>query len=209
MRAGQAASRTSEARRTSVAGRHVALRRVHQPALLSSRGRGGVVRKAGLEPARLAALAPKARASTNSATFARRRHCSGGSTHGPRPVSHQPLPRQPGLIGRGGARVSMPLSANVPRRRPAAAASSFISHSRASTPCVMACGRPQEKRLVLTQTKRYVRPSPVVTASRAPSWLAGLCGEIKEEASAPRRMPGDIRCEGLPAATGPLRSQPS
>ena len=34
-------------------------------------GRPGVVRKAGLEPARLAALEPKSSASTSSATFAR------------------------------------------------------------------------------------------------------------------------------------------
>jgi hypothetical protein len=54
-----------------------------------------VVRKAGLEPARLAALAPKARASTNSATFA---------MPGILPVSRSPQPmknarREPGVWG--------------------------------------------------------------------------------------------------------------
>src|SRR3546814_6014776 len=37
----------------------------------------------------------------------------------------------------------------------------------------------------------------------SPAWPAGLRGEIKEEASAARRMPGDIRPEGLQVASGP------
>src|SRR5690606_39257074 len=37
----------------------------------------------------------------------------------------------------------------------------------------------------------------------APVWPAAFRGEIKEEASAVRRMPGDIRPERLPAAPGP------
>ena len=40
---------------------------------------GGLVRKAGLEPARLAALEPKSRASTNSATFAGAGHRAGAA----------------------------------------------------------------------------------------------------------------------------------
>src|SRR5690606_25090530 len=45
-------------------------------------GRAGLVRKGGLEPPRLAALEPKSRASTNSATFALR-HCSDGPSGRP------------------------------------------------------------------------------------------------------------------------------
>src|SRR5690606_4800759 len=45
-------------------------------------GRAGLVRKGGLEPPRLAALEPKSRASTNSATFALR-HCSDGPSGAP------------------------------------------------------------------------------------------------------------------------------
>src|SRR3546814_17163288 len=37
----------------------------------------------------------------------------------------------------------------------------------------------------------------------SPAWPGGLRGEIKEEASAARRMPGDIRPEGLQVAPGP------
>src|SRR3546814_19148827 len=37
----------------------------------------------------------------------------------------------------------------------------------------------------------------------SPAWPAGLRGEIKEEASAARRMPGDIRPAGLQVASGP------
>src|SRR3546814_12670876 len=36
----------------------------------------------------------------------------------------------------------------------------------------------------------------------SPAWPAGLRGEIKEEASAARRMPGDLRPEGLPVPSG-------
>src|SRR5690606_6352661 len=41
--------------------------------------------------------------------------------------------------------------------------------------------------------------------SDAPARPAALRGEIKEEASAARRMPEDIRPEGLPVAPGPIR----
>src|SRR5690554_1759999 len=36
-----------------------------------------------------------------------------------------------------------------------------------------------------------------------PSWTGGLRSEVKEEASACRRMPGDMSSEDLPTATAP------
>src|SRR3546814_7298997 len=43
-----------------------------------------------------------------------------------------------------------------------------------------------------------------------PVWPGGLWGEIKEEASAARRMPGDINPKGLQVAPGPsARAKPA
>ena len=67
-------------------------------ATVDSKAGSCVVRKAGLEPARLAALAPKARASTNSATFA----MPGDSTGRPFPAANEKRPAQAGRLGSGG-----------------------------------------------------------------------------------------------------------
>ena len=66
-----------------------------RPASLSAVCSYRVVRKAGLEPARLAALAPKARASTNSATFA----MPGDSTGQPFPAANEKRPARAGRLG--------------------------------------------------------------------------------------------------------------
>src|SRR3546814_17892068 len=97
----------------------------------------------------------------------------------------------------GGRRGGVPLGANVPRRRPAADASSLISHPRTLTPviptCTVAVGAKQKQESCLSASLR----------SDSPTRPAGLRGEIKGEASAARRMPEDIRPEGMPAAPGP------
>src|SRR3546814_489139 len=99
-----------------------------------------------------------------------------------------------------GLRVRVPLGANVPRRRPLADASSFISHPRAPAPGVSACAA-THKRKTESAFGQACDPSP--------AWPGGLRGEIKEEASAARRMPGDIRPEGLQVASGlPDRGEP-
>src|SRR3546814_12393350 len=99
-----------------------------------------------------------------------------------------------------GLRVRVPLGANVPRRRPLADASSFISHPRAPAPGVSACAA-THKRKTESAFGQACDPSP--------AWPGGLRGEIKEEASADRRMPGDIRPQGLRAASGlPDRVEP-
>src|SRR5690606_20473473 len=127
----------------------------------------------------------------------------------------------------GGLRVRVSLGANVPRRRPLADASSFISHPRTPAPGVPACAVADKRRgssEYLLSSPRTRGPSdfaqrhwvpafagmtikseliraflePGRLALRqagdpSPAWPGGLRGEIKEEASAARRMPGDIR----------------
>src|SRR3546814_5859244 len=56
------------------------------------------------------------------------------------------------------------------------------SHPRSSLRCV---SKAQSK-------GAWLFPKPAI---RSPAWPAGLRGEIKEEAAAVRRMPGDIRPE--------------
>src|SRR3546814_5719779 len=58
------------------------------------------------------------------------------------------------------------------------------AHPRSSLRCV---SKAQSK-------GAWLFPKPAI---RSPAWPAGLRGEIKEEAAAVRRMPGDIRPEGL------------
>src|SRR3546814_2986997 len=64
------------------------------------------------------------------------------------------------------------------------------SHPRSSLRCV---SKAQSK-------GAWLFPKPAI---RSPAWPAGLRGEIKEEAAAVRRMPGDIRPEGLRGAPEP------
>src|SRR3546814_10600329 len=64
------------------------------------------------------------------------------------------------------------------------------SHPRSSLRCV---SKAQSK-------GAWLFPKPAI---RSPAWPAGLRGEIKEEAAAVRRMPGDIRPEGLRGAPDP------
>src|SRR3546814_5007033 len=61
------------------------------------------------------------------------------------------------------------------------------AHPRSSLRCV---SKAQSK-------GAWLFPKPAI---RSPAWPAGLRGEIKEEAAAVRRMPGDIRPEGLRGA---------
>src|SRR3546814_1091166 len=86
-----------------------------------------------------------------------------------------------------GLRVRVPLGANVPRRRPLADASSFISHPRAPAPGVSACAATHTRK---TESAFGQACDP------SPAWPAGLRGPIQDEASATRRMPGDIRPDG-------------
>src|SRR5690606_25631108 len=74
------------------------------------------------------------------------------------------------------ARVRMPLGANVPRRRPAADASSFISPPRTFAPAFQLA-----RRSPVQAGKRgfYCKP-----AIHGPARPAGLRGKIKEEAFA-------------------------
>jgi hypothetical protein len=114
----------------------------------------------------------------------------------------------------------MPLDANVPRRRPLAEASSFISHPRASAPRRSGLrGGPQATgklwiTTVIPRTRgwqsRNFTGRPLNTGlalehagDPSPVWPGGLWGEVKEEVSAARRMPGDIHPKGLQVAPGP------
>src|SRR3546814_954921 len=92
-----------------------------------------------------------------------------------------------------GLRVRVPLGANVPRRRPLADASSFISHPRAPAPGVSACAA-THKRKTESAFGQACDPSP--------AWPGGLRGAIKEKASAASRTPGAIRPEGLQVEIG-------
>src|SRR3546814_18902793 len=83
-----------------------------------------------------------------------------------------------------------------PRRRPAADASSLISHPRTLTPGIptftVAVGAKQKQEPCLSgrlRSDRPVRP-------------AGLWGCITGEASAARRLPEDLRPEGQPTRRG-------
>src|SRR3546814_14622562 len=84
-----------------------------------------------------------------------------------------------------------------PRRRPAADASSLISHPRTLTPGIptftVAVGAKQKQEPCLSGSLRSDRPVRP----------AGLRGELKGEASAATRKSQDIRHEGLPAARRP------
>src|SRR3546814_6360730 len=80
-------------------------------------------------------------------------------------------------------------------------ASSFISHPRAPAPGVSACAA-THKRKKESAFGQACDPSP--------AWPGGLRDEIKDEAYAARRMPGDIRPEGLQVASGlPERDETS
>src|SRR3546814_17151323 len=81
-----------------------------------------------------------------------------------------------------GLRVRVPLGANVPRRRPLADASSFISHPRAPAPGVSACAA--------THTRKTESAFGQACAT-SPAWPGGLRGEIKAQTSAARRLTGD------------------
>src|SRR3546814_2477405 len=87
-----------------------------------------------------------------------------------------------------------------PRRRPAADASSLISHPRTLTPGIptftVAVGAKQKQEPCLSGSLRSDRPVRP----------AGLRGEIKGDASDTRRMHEDIRTKGLSDATGPSDS---
>src|SRR3546814_1886698 len=84
-----------------------------------------------------------------------------------------------------------------PRRRPSADASSLISHPRTLTPGIptftVAVGAKQKQEPCLSGSLRSDRPVRP----------AGLRGEIKGEAYAARRMPEEIRPEGLTATLRP------
>src|SRR3546814_10948434 len=76
------------------------------------------------------------------------------------------------------------LGANVPRRRPAADASSLISHQGHSHPTFRLALRPTSK-----------SGKPVKSAISSPAWPAGLRGEIKEEAFAAGECRGTFKPE--------------
>src|SRR3546814_4858575 len=99
-----------------------------------------------------------------------------------------------------GSRVRVCLGVNGPLGLPFADSSSVISRPRAPAPGVSACAA-THKRKTESACGQACDPSP--------AWPGGLRGEIKEEASAARRMPGDIRPEGLQVASGlPDRGEP-
>src|SRR3546814_668412 len=86
------------------------------------------------------------------------------------------------------------LGANVPRRRPAAGASSLISPQGHPHPAfhLSRYSKAQKRRVRLFG-------KPAIRSARP----AGLRDALKGEAFAVRRMPEDIRPEGLPAAPDP------
>src|SRR3546814_3501132 len=84
----------------------------------------------------------------------------------------------------------MPVGANVPRRRPSADASSFISPPRTFPPTFKLHGDPKGKDKDKDKAKAKAKAKakelcfPASLRSDRPAWPAGLRGEIKEEAFA-------------------------
>jgi hypothetical protein len=91
------------------------------------------------------------------------------------------------------------LGANVPRRRPLAASSSLISPQGHPHPRCELRGGP-------AQDDVRVRGKPAI---RCPDVAGGPLVEIKEEAFAARRMPGDIPPKARPPHRGPSGCGPA
>src|SRR3546814_12370947 len=88
----------------------------------------------------------------------------------------------------------MPLGANVPRRRPAADASSLILPPRTFAPTFNLAPRPTSERRAARLFRHACDPTPGATCR--PS------GRNKGGGVRRRRAPEDIRPEGLPVAPG-------
>src|SRR3546814_9768583 len=101
----------------------------------------------------------------------------------------------------------MPLGANVPRRRPSADASSFISPPRTFPPTFKLHGDPKGKDKDKAKAKAKAKAKelcfPASLRSDRPAWPAGLRGQIKEEAFAA----GGCRGTCAPKACRPRRAR--